>query len=162
MTHINRWLIPALLATVFGLLLYIVYGQSPSTGMTSGAPMAATENDGRVRVAVTPAQAAHVLGEMRVLMTTLRDMQMARTANDNAAFAAAAERASPKGAKPMAAEMQSVLPPEFRAMSKMMRGEFAEAAVQAKAGQMGAADEAVGRAMNACVACHEGYRLVGR
>jgi cytochrome c553 len=40
----------------------------------------------------------------------------------------------------------------------MVRGEFTEAAVQAKAGKMGAADEAVGPAMNACVACHEGYR----
>ncbi|MBV2149137.1 cytochrome c [Sphingobium sp. AS12] len=164
MTQLNRWLAPVLLAVILIQLVMAMRASDYASADPSPAkpPIAAGSGDLRTPVVVTSDQAAHVLGEMRALMAVLRDLQAARATNDAASLSAAALQGSPKGARAMPDGLRTALPADFQTMSKAMRQDFAEASQAAGNRQITTADAAVGRAMNACIACHESYRLVGR
>ena len=156
----QKWLVPALLAAIFGLLLVI--SGSPDSDTPKQAPIASAANDQRTAVPVTPEQSAHALGEMRGFVAILSDIYAARTANDTHAMAAAAIKGAPQKPTPVGQSLQSVLPPEFKAMSKAMRADFKAAADAARMDDIKDFDEAIGRATNQCVACHESYRFTAQ
>ena len=156
----QRWLVPALLAAILGLLLII--SGTAGKDKTKTPPIVVAANDERKPIAITPEQAAHALGEMRGFVTILSDIYTARVANDLPAMAAAAAQGGPQKPTPAGQSLQSALPPEFKAMSKTMRSNFKTAADAANSGDIQGFDDAIATAANQCVACHESYRFTAR
>ena len=160
MTSWQKWLVPLLLAAILGLLLVISGSLDRDT--PTAASTGPTTNDKRTVVTVTPEQSSHALSNMREFVVILRDVYDARTANNTAAMAAAAARGGPRKPTAVSKSLQSVMPPEFKAMNKAMFAEFKAAADAASTADINGFDQAIGRATSQCVACHESYRFVAQ
>ena len=81
-------LIVVLLLAVFVLLALLLRTQS---GASAPGPSQLAPRDQREAVVLNPAQADHVLTEMRGLLTSVRDIQSAMAADDWAEVSAAAQ-----------------------------------------------------------------------
>jgi hypothetical protein len=162
--NLPKVLVPVLLAIILALLAFIYFDESsaePNSGATS-AQIAKGAGDHRTAVSLPPEHVAHVLGEMRGLMTALSDIQSARTTDDLAAIATAAEQQSPGQRGKPPAGLREAMPEAFRLMSQEMRQDFALVADAAAKGDRKAMDRHLSSAMAKCVACHGGYRLETR
>jgi cytochrome c553 len=158
-THIEKWLVPAILAAILAILVAIYLSQGSTQLKSTGPNIAHGREDARSPVPLKPEHVDHVLNEMRGLMAALSDIQAARLSNDLAAIAATARLQSPgkRGAPPPG--LRQSLPSEFAAMSRELRKDFALVAQAAETGDLALADRHLSAATAKCVACHEGYRL---
>lgn len=151
-----RWLVPLLLAVIL-VLLFIV--QHAFSKPEPAAPIAPAAQDQRAPVALTPEQGGFVLGQMRMLMAALRDLHAAEVKGDWAEMARLADAMGP-GKHKNPKGLKEAQPEAFSAMSKAMRGDFAAMAKAATARDKAQFDAHLSAAMDKCVACHEGYKLV--
>lgn len=149
-------LIVVLLLAVFVLLALLLRTQS---GASAPGPSQLAPRDQREAVVLNPAQADHVLTEMRGLLTSVRDIQSAMAADDWSEVSAAAQaQGAGRGQRPPEGLRQRQ-PPGFRQMSSSMRQQFDSLNLAATKGDRSAANVALGQALNACVACHDSYRI---
>jgi len=149
-------LIVVLLLAVFVLLALLLRTQS---GASASGPSQLTPRDQREAVVLNPAQADHVLTEMRGLLTSVRDIHSAMAANDWGAVSAAAQaQGAGRGQRPPDG-LRERQPPGFRQMSRSMRQQFDTLNRAAAKGDRSAANTALSQALNACVACHDSYRI---
>ena len=156
MSRTTGRLIVVLLLAVFVLLALLLRTQS---GASAPGPSQLAPRDQREAVVLNPAQADHVLTEMRGLLTSVRDIQSAMAADDWAEVSAAAQaQGTGRGQRPPEGLRQRQ-PPGFRQMSSSMRQQFDALNLAAAKGDRSAADAALGQALNACVACHDSYRI---
>lgn len=146
-------LIVVLLLAVFVLLALLLRTQS------AASPSQLAPRDQREAVVLNPAQADHVLTEMRGLLTSVRDIQSAMAVDNWAEVSAAAQaQGTARGQKPPEG-LRERQPPGFRQMSRTMRQQFDALNLAAANGDRSAANAALGQALNACVACHDSYRI---
>ena len=149
-------LIVVLLLAVFVLLALLLRTQNSASA--SGSVQFAPP-DQREAVSLSPAQADHVLTEMRGLLTSIRDIQSAMASDDWKAVSTAAQaQGSGRGKRPPEG-LRERQPPGFRQMSSAMRQQFDTLNLAAAKGDRSAANAALGQALNACVACHDSYRI---
>ena len=162
--NLPKRLVPVLLAIILALLAFIYFDESsvePNSSAT-GPQIAKGAGDDRTSVSLPPEHVAHVLGEMRGLMTALSEIQSARTTDDLAAIATAAGQQSPGQRGKPPAGLREAMPDAFRLMSQEMRQDFALVADAAAKGDRKAMDSHLSSALAKCVACHGGYRLETR
>ena len=158
-THIEKWLVPAILAAILVVLVAIYLSQGRTQLKSTGPNIAHGREDARSPVPLTPEHVDHVLNEMRGLMTALSGIQTARLSNDLAAIATTARLQSPAARGTPPSGLRQSLPSEFAAMSRELRNDFTFVAQAAQKGDLALADRHLSAAMAKCVACHEGYRL---
>ena len=149
-------LIVVLLLAVFVLLALLLRTQSGASapGLSQLAPP-----DQREAVSLNPAQADHVLTEMRGLLASIRDIHSAMAVDDWGAVSAAAQAQGTGRGKRPPEGLRERQPPGFRQMSSSMRQQFDALNLAAAKGDRSAANAALGQALNACVACHDSYRI---
>ena len=156
MTQAASRLIIILMLVIFGLLVLMMWQQRASR--PSVRPQMSTA-DGREALGLNAEQSNHVLTEMRQLLVTVRDVQSGLAAEDWATVVKAAKaqgtargQTPPKGLR----EKQSET---FRMMSSDMRRQFNALAAAAENKDFPSANQAVGKILNNCVACHDSYRI---
>lgn len=149
-------LIVVLLLAVFVLLALLLRTQNSASA--SGSVQFAPP-DQREAVSLNPAQADHVLTEMRGLLTSIRDIQSAMASDDWKAVSAAAQAQGTGRGKRPPEGLRERQPPGFRQMSSSMRQQFDTLNRAAVKADRSAANAALGQALNACVACHDSYRI---
>lgn len=149
-------LIVVLLLAVFVLLALLMRTQNSASA--SGSVQFAPP-DQREAVSLNPAQADHVLTEMRGLLTSIRDIQSAMASDDWKAVSAAAQAQGTGRGKRPPEGLRERQPPGFRQMSSSMRQQFDALNLSSVKADRSAANAALGQALNACVACHDSYRI---
>lgn len=156
MSRMAGRLIVVLLLVVFVLLALLLRKQESSN---ASDPVQFAPPDQREAVSLSPAQADHVLTEMRGLLTSIRDIQSSMASDEWQAVSAAAQAQGTRRGKPAPEGLRERQPPGFRQMSSVMRQQFDALNLAAARGDQRAANAALGQALNACVACHESYRI---
>ncbi|MBC2669274.1 cytochrome c [Novosphingobium piscinae] len=156
MTRTAGRLTVALLLAVFILLALLLRTQGSAS---ASAPAQLAPPDQREAVSLNPAQADHVLTEMRGLLASIRDIHSAMAVDDWGAVSAAAQAQGTGRGKRPPEGLRERQPPGFRQMSSSMRQQFDALNLAAAKGDRSAANAALGQALNTCVACHDSYRI---
>jgi cytochrome c556 len=128
------------------------------------AAQAAEPADSRQAVAVTAAEKAYILEQMRLFIGSIQTIAEGLSTGDNAKVA---EAAAARGRRANAndphfpAGLGAKLPPLWKQMGGGIRGGFDELADAAKSGAP--KEKSLGilaATMRNCVACHQSFRLV--
>lgn len=127
-----------------------------ATGGTARADTA----DGRQLIELTAAQRAHVLGEMRVLLSGTQRVIAALAAEDMAEVARQASALGMNMGHKAENHLHGVLPPAFMQLGMAVHQDFDRIAADAAAGK-GARHslQQLGNALNTCAVCHEAYQI---
>lgn len=148
-------LIVALLFVVLVLLVLL----ARANNSTSSPPQQFAPPDQREAVVLNPVQADYVLGEMRSLLASVRDLQSGMASDDWAAVSVAAQAQGKGRGKQSPDGLHERQPPGFRQMNSSMRQQFDALDQAAAKGDRNAANAALGQALSTCVACHDSYRI---
>jgi hypothetical protein len=136
----------------------------PAVAFIAGAGPAeeAGEADGRTAVAVTPAERAYILGQMRLFVISIQTIASGLGAGDRAqAGEAAAARGLARNANDPAfpPTLAAKLPPQWKQLGGGMRKGFDALAQTISTGDTQKSLEQLGIVMANCVACHAIYRV---
>jgi hypothetical protein len=137
----------------------------PAVAFTAGAGPAeeAGDADGRTAVAVTAAERAYILGQMRLFVVSIQTIAAGLGAGDRAQ---ASEAAAARGLKRNANDpafppaLGARLPAQWKQIGGGMRKGFDTLAQTIGDGDTQKSLEQLGIVMTNCVACHATYRVV--
>lgn len=124
----------------------------------------ADSEDDRKALALTPAEKAYVLGEMRLFVESIQGIAQGLAENDHAAAAeAAAARGQMRNQNDPAfpASLSAKLPPEWKQFGGATRKGFDRLATEiANSKEGGPILQDLSDLMKNCVACHASYRII--
>jgi len=129
-------------------------------GMSLFVSAAFAEPDPRQRLALSEIQRAHVLAEMRALLSGVQGIVQALSTNDMPRVAQVARPLGMSMARAAGEHLKGALPREFMQLGKAVHLGFDEIATDAES--MADPDltlDQLGRLMNQCIACHDVYQI---
>lgn len=140
--------------------------KSVLAGLTLVLAVAATDvtaradTDGRQLIELTAAQRAHVLGEMRALLSGTQRVIAALAAEDMAEVARQASALGMNMGHKAENHLHGVLPPAFMQLGMAVHQDFDRIAADAAAGKSAKHSlQQLGNALNTCAVCHEAYQI---
>lgn len=140
------------------LLLWLV--TAIGAGIIFVRGVTAPSSDGRTAILLAPAERDYVLGEMRQMLIGVQQMTAALAENDAAGVAKAARAASTHEGHEPPMTLMAKLPMEFKRTGGAMHAGFGDLADAADKGEPAAKLQArLAGELNACVGCHEAYRI---
>ena len=143
---------------ITALLLWLV--TAIGAGVIFMRGVTAPSSDGRTAILLAPAERDFVLGEMRQMLISVQRMSAALAEGDNAKVAEAARAASNHEGHEPPLTLMAKLPMEFKQTGMAMHGGFAELAEAAdKKAPVATLQGKLADQLNACVGCHESYRI---
>lgn len=120
----------------------------------------APSSDGRTAILLAPGERDFVLSEMRNMLISVQQITEALAENDRAKASKAARAASSHDGHTPPITLMAKLPMEFRQTGMAMHAGFAELADAADKGEpVPALSGRLARQLNACVGCHETFRV---
>jgi hypothetical protein len=120
----------------------------------------APSSDGRTAVLLAPTERDFVLGEMRNMLSSVQILTSALAEDDRAKASKAARAASTHDGHAPPLTLMAKLPMEFKQTGMAMHGGFGEIADAIDKGEAAPALYArLADQLNACVGCHETYRI---
>jgi len=117
-------------------------------------------SDGRVAILLPQEERQLVLGEMRNMLSSVRDIISALAENDRKKVAIAARASGMQAAVDINPTLMAKLPFEFKQLGMSMHGGFDDLASAAEKGAN--KDELLlqlNNRLTGCVGCHAGYRI---
>ncbi len=149
MTKSQSNLMLALLAGVFGILLYISFGAGTAgPAKAKSITEAQVAGDPREAVVLNAEQHQFALEQMRGLLVTIRDLDAAETIPDQAKAIELARAQGPGSGSKHPDGFHEALPEGFRQMSQAMRKSFAAMADAAAKGDKPAYQKSQQQALN--------------
>lgn len=120
----------------------------------------ADTTDARQVIALTAAQRAHVLGEMRALLSGTQAILAALAADDMAAVAREAEALGMQMGHKAENHLHDVLPPAFMQLGMAVHQDFDRIAADAESRKdVKNSLQQLSATLNTCAVCHEAYRI---
>jgi cytochrome c556 len=120
----------------------------------------APSSDGRTAILLAPAERDFVLGEMRNMLISVQQVTAALAERDRAKASKAARAASTHEGHALPVTLMARLPMEFKLTGMAMHAGFGELADAVDKGEAVSALYArLADQLNACVGCHETYRV---
>lgn len=116
--------------------------------------------DGRQVIELTEAQRAHVLGEMRAMLSGTQAMLTALAADDMAAVARQASALGVNMGHKAENHLHDVLPPAFMQLGMAVHQDFDRIAADAAFRKdVKHSLQQLGTTLNTCAVCHEAYQI---
>lgn len=147
--------------------LFVQPQKSVLAGLTFALAMATTNGaawadtaDGRQVIELTAAQRAHVLGEMRALLSGTQAMLAALAVDDMVAVARQASALGMNMGHKAENHLHDVLPPAFMQLGMSIHQDFDRIAADAETRKDSKHSlQQLSTTLNACAVCHEAYQI---
>lgn len=122
-------------------------------------PAAQSAEDGRIALALTPAEQAEFLAEMRQMLASIQGIIAGIGTQDREKIADAARYSGNRMARATPDAVRQKLPQVFKDLGGPTHMAFEELVIRAETDDMDMLATATGELMEKCLACHAQFRL---